>query len=299
MAGRFPFTYLKDKRNDIDADPVDVANFFELYQNIPQVQLKSLAQKMSVSESDGSVKKFIQEIESIKPLMLATLDLGQQDFVPRIDMEVEFRTDRCQEKGGERIIDWGLQVGGQKTDFLDQKMVNTWDVGKPIVVSFRWAQDAVTQPLADPRKPFLSVTDTTANFTYTGRWSLIRLIKEHSVQWHTRPFSGAQPQILEFKIPTVFTLQNNFGQTPLPYERKSDETKVYVRLLLKEPAKLIKGGQENTDDSLVKHGKMNSSKEANDSSKMTQKIEKPKVLSVPRFPVMAPLIHVKPPFTKK
>ncbi|MGI4852135.1 MAG: type VI secretion protein IcmF/TssM N-terminal domain-containing protein [Janthinobacterium lividum] len=298
LAGRFPFTHRDDKRGNIEADPVDVANFLELYNNIPQKQLKALAQKMSASDGDGSVKKFIQSIESIKPLMLATLDLGNQDLVPRIDVDVEFRTDRCQEKGGEKIIDWGLQIGGQNTDFLDQKVTNTWEVGKPIVVSLRWAQDAANLPIADPRKPFLSVTDSTANFTYTGRWSLIRLIKEHSVQWYDQSSSGAQAQILEFKIPTAFNVQAYQGHEPLPYERRSEEAKVYLRILLKEPAKVIKNLKEDDTNVNAKNDKADQAKQAKEMPK-SDRVEKPKVLSIPHFPVMAPVIHAKPSFMKK
>jgi type VI secretion system protein ImpL len=222
-------------------------------------------------DNSSTSLKFIRDVQSIRPLMLAALDQGTENAIPRIDVEVTFRTDRPQERGGEKVIDWSFQIGGQEIDFRATNPQGTWQVGAPIMVNFRWAQDAESLPIPDPRKPSLSVSDFTATYSYVGRWSLIRLIKGHSVyQGDYRKISGPRPQVLEFQIPTAFNPECYRGDKPLPIERRSEEAKVYLRVALKEPGKIIKGAKDNVS------------------------AQKATLLSVPIFPVEAPLLEVRP-----
>lgn len=267
LAGRFPFTAREEKEIGLEADPLDVAAFFQLFDGIPK---EEFAKNIRNMDNSSTALKFIRDVQSIRPLMLATLDQGTENAIPRIDVEVAFRTDRPQERGGEKVIDWSFQIGGQEIDFRATNPQGTWQVGAPIMVNFRWAQDAESLPIPDPRKSSLSVSDFTATYSYVGRWSLIRLIKGHSVyQGDYRKISGPHPQVLEFQIPTAFNPECYRGDKPLPIERRSEEAKVYLRVALKEPGKIIKGAKDNVS------------------------AQKATLLSVPVFPVEAPLLDVR------
>ncbi|MBL9029153.1 MAG: hypothetical protein JNK42_01615 [Caedimonas sp.] len=290
LAGRFPFTPQEEKGTGagLEADPLDVAAFFQLFDAIPQ---EDLPQNMSIRNREAEALKFIRDVQSVRPLMLAALNQGPEGIIPHIDVEVEFRTDRSQEKGGEKVIDWSFQIGGQEIDFRAPHPQGTWQIGSPVMVNFRWAQDAESVPIADPKKPSLSVSDLTATYSYVGPWSLIRLIKEHGVyEGDYRKASGPRPQVLKFQIPTVLSPnpERHSGIKTLPGEGRREETRVYLRLALKEPRKAAKGtNKESAAKENATHSKESAAKERTGSAAA----QKATLLSIPRFPAEAPLLE--------
>ena len=136
-------------------------------------------------------------------------------------MDIQFRTNRDQEIGGDKIIDWSVDFGTRRVGYRDQNKKASWRVGAPVDMSFRWALDSDNVPVTDPRTPQLEIFGTKAVFSYRGRWSLIRLIREHATPVST--FNASEtpgPQILSFVVPTAYNQACYQGKPPLLMDRK-------------------------------------------------------------------------------
>lgn len=273
LAGRFPFTKEKEAAESFEADPEDVFTFFKLFDSLSEGEIKALMRIAKYAGADNSVSAFIKHIESIRPLMLAALNRGEDNHIPQISFDVHFRSDRDRERGGDKVIDWAVHVGSSEINFMDKHLTGVWNVGAAIDMKFQFASDADIVPINDSRHRALSVIGHRANFNYTGRWALIRLLRAHMIPESRYDQSDHPlPLILEFQIPTVFAPSCFRMHPPLLANRKSEEAKLYCRFTLHAQEK----GLVNSKDPL-------SAKAA-------------KVISIPRFPDRAPiveLIHLK------
>jgi type VI secretion system protein ImpL len=268
LAGRFPFTQESDKASKFEADPVDVETFYQIFDGLNQTEILALMNASRGMGAQDSVRQFIRQVESVRPLMLAALDRGMANQIPAIKLQVAFRTDRHLETGGDKIIDWVMDFGDRKIDFRGNDAIAQWQVGAPVSVDLRWAIDSDSIPVGDPRNPALSVIGPKATFSYQGRWSLIRLIREHAVPLSRDDFSDKpQPQVLEFQIPTAYSPACYTGKPPLEMDRKSQPARVFCRIDLQVPVKGDKAAEEGVAARQML------------------------TLAVPRFPTQAPLIE--------
>ncbi|AIL13380.1 hypothetical protein IM40_07540 [Candidatus Paracaedimonas acanthamoebae] len=271
LAGRFPFSRKLENAESFEADQNDVATFFELFDTLDLQEISSLEKYLKTTGStESEAIRFIKDIQSIRTLMLAAIDQGLEQAPSKVDFDVSFRTDRKREAGGDKIIDWSMQVGAQILDFRQKNLSASWSMGMPIIVDLRWAMDGDLSPLSDPRRPSLTVIGPKASFAYTGRWSLIKLIKEH-VSYESEPSSAktSPSSLLEFVIPTTCRLGCSQEDNPLAMERKTTDSRVYLRIALHDTDK-PKKGEKNTSH-----------------EKVPQKL---KCIALPRFPVQAPLL---------
>jgi type VI secretion system protein ImpL len=279
LAGRFPFTKTVDTSCALEADPEDVSTFFKIFDGLNPIQLEMLKMSCKNQAADCSVGLFIKEIESIRLLMLAALNSGESQSVAKINLTAVFRSDRDREIGGENIIDWSIQSGGSRLGMRGNCMKVDWSVGVPIDVYIKWASNGETVPMPDPRLVSLNVSGPVATFSYSGRWALIRLLREHAMP---ESLFDAQfkprAQLLEFTIPTVFNPNCFRGVAVLPIERTSPPVRLYMRLALQVPLKAIQQSGEAT--AKAEKGKEPAAKEQ-------------KILAVPHFPFKAPLYQCK------
>lgn len=265
LSGRFPFT--KETKVTNEADPADVQTFFQLFDSLSEQDLTTILRASRFANAQDSLKEFIRKVESIRPLMLASLDRGMTQQIPEIRLDIQFRTNRDQEIGGDKIIDWSVDFGTQRIGYRDTDRQTSWRVGAPVDIHFRWALDSDSIPVPDPRLPQLEIFGTDAVFSYRGRWSLIRLIREHASPISTYNVSDSPgPQILAFVVPTAYNQACYQGHPPLLMDRKSESARVYCQLNLHIPIK------DEIDA---------------ESGISAQKV---KQLAVPRFPYEAPVV---------
>lgn len=276
LAGRFPFTKVLDTCCTIEADPEDVATFFKIFDSIGPLQLEMLKMSCRNQGADSSIALFIKDVESIRLLMISALSKAETQCIP-LNLKAVFRTDRDREIGGENIIDWGLQAGGGRLGIHNGAQKADWSVGVPIDVLIKWASNGETQPVPDPRLAHLNVSGPNATFSYTGRWALIRLLREHAMpdcQFDSE--CKMKAQLLEFTIPTVFNPNCYRGGAVLPIERTSLPVRLYMRLAVQVPIKAIQASPET---------------EAKGEKLKTEPLpaKAVQVLGIPRFPYKAPL----------
>lgn len=271
LAGRFPFTKDAGRSTNFEADPADVETFFQIYDSLNKKDRQIILETSRLAGAQDSLSEFMNKVDSVRPLMLASLDRGMKDQVPHIDIDVSFRTNRDEEIGGDKIIDWSMDFGTNQIDFRGKDAAGRWQVGAPVDVALRWAVDSDNVPVADPRNPALEVVGAKALFSYRGRWSLIRLLREHaSDQSRMDRSKNPEPQILEFVIPTAYNKSCYQGEPPLAMDRKSQSARVYCQIDMHIPITAEPDAATGISLKEVKH------------------------LGAPRFPYEAPVVDAVP-----
>ena len=246
LAGRFPFT--KALGNEPDAGADDVATFLKMFNSISQQQLEMLKHAGMYTAAKDSIKFFIENMQNLRPLLLSALDKTKMDPMAKVNLLADFRTDRNREIGGNSIVDWSLRVADNVSTMRDNGEILEWRVGMPVDVSIKWANNAETVPLPDPRYRKMNVAGQYAVFTYDGRWSLLRMLREHLLPETALDISGEPgAQILGFDIPTAFNPNCYRGKTVMPFERQSQPVRLYMRLNIGTPKPEPKDGKKTGD----------------------------------------------------
>jgi type VI secretion system protein ImpL len=273
LAGRFPFSKDVDNPASPEADADDVLTFFKLFDQLKPQHLEMLKHASRTAGADQSLAKFIREIESIRPLMLASLDAGSDKHIPAVTLNATFRTDRHREQGGDHIIDWSLTIAGEALSMQNPSGSVEWRIGRPIDMMVKWAQNGEIIPLPDSRLPSLTVSGPHALFSYEGRWALARLLRDHVTPEATfNKDASASAHLLEFAIPTAFNPNCYRRHEALPPASPNQPARLYMRLTMAVP---VMTAVENATP-----------KEHKPETVSSKKLQP---LSVPSFPYHAPL----------
>lgn len=200
MAGKFPFNKEGDDAAYGEVSSSDAETFLALFDKLGPVERQSIGEYFAYTGSKESPADFIRQMETIQPLLQAAIDGNFGMHIPKIDFSVEFRTDRNKEQGGEKVIDWGMEVNGIEVDFWDKNRAGEWHLGDDVAVIFKWAANGNIVPASDPLNPELTIEGDVARYTYSGRWSLVKLLKTHTI--NVSRLNQSTPIVLEFKIPT-------------------------------------------------------------------------------------------------
>lgn len=277
LAGRFPFSKESKFYGDNEATVEDVSAFLTLFDQLDSTQRKAINDLLDCRGSNSSPAQFMRQIDLLAPILKASLDPNQGQYIPKVDFSVDFRTDRNQETDGNQIIDWSLQVNGSDIDFRDAKRVGQWIVGSPVCVILRWASDGPTLPTTDEQQPSLTTSNYAARFSYQGRWSLIRLLKAHAIDYKTYEKGKPTPVTLQFIIPTVYK-----KQLPEKKTSRAEIAKVFLRFSLFAP---------NSKISPAANIEKAKADEASSAPIMIGK----NLIPFPVFPVWAPSLEKKAP----
>lgn len=213
LAGRFPFCDEAEAWNAPDASADDINTFLTMFAELNQQEFEALNSMIDPVGIDQSPTLFLAAIKSIEPLLKAALNGDMDQAEAKLGLQVDFRVNRAQESGGDKIIDWILEVDGVPITNWQSDKKGSWRVGSQVRAILRWAKDSGVAPMNDPGQNMMTIEGESAVFTYTGRWSLIRLIKHHGIVSSKAP--GATPILLEFKVPTV-TLKLDEGSIREP-----------------------------------------------------------------------------------
>ncbi|MBL0941352.1 MAG: hypothetical protein IBJ00_01285 [Alphaproteobacteria bacterium] len=232
LAGRFPFSKESEFYGTNEANVDDVNTFLVLFNKINESQRKALDGLIDSPNLHSSPSQFLRQIDLLKPILSAALNANADQYVPKVDFAVDFRTDRNQETEGNKIIDWNLQINDNDIDFRDDKRAGQWVVGDPLCVILRWAADGPTSPTLDEHQPNLTISNHTARFSYEGRWSLIRLLKAHAIDYKTYEKGKPTPVTLQFMVPTHYK-----NAAPDQSSQKTTTAKVFLRFSLFDPTK--------------------------------------------------------------
>ncbi|MFT4113337.1 type VI secretion protein IcmF/TssM N-terminal domain-containing protein [Silvibacterium sp.] len=173
LAGRFPFSALLDTRSGAEADPADVARF---YQAVDSDAPGLAAVLPAVVRNPDEVESFLAAIAAVRPLVVAP----SKDLTPELGVSVQFRTNRGVETYGDRIAEWRLQVGQQVSAAPpNDGALLAWHLGDPVNLELRYANNSPQSPSTVNPSPAASVQGLTVSYRYADPWSLLALLADH------------------------------------------------------------------------------------------------------------------------
>jgi type VI secretion system protein ImpL len=241
LAGRFPFADGVPGRLDREADPEDVRTFFKIYDARAPIVLALPDGDPQFGDEEREVRDFLGRMGKVRLLFAQFLDDPLLPDVPTFGLDVEFRTNRKNESGGNQVIRWELQSGRQRFERGGTDSQGSWTLGDKVGLVLQWAKDARTVPLAplppEPGQPHMRVEERNVAYEYAGRWSLFALLREYA----SRPgdFSGGadpRPQTLRLAVDTGLAPLAAEGDgdkgKPVPPPAPTDRTVVFVRVTL-------------------------------------------------------------------
>jgi type VI secretion system protein ImpL len=203
LAGHFPFAALTPGKAQTEATPEAVLEFYQLLERNGKTARSTLSEDSRFGEAARQALHFLDQMDQLRPLVVpASPDAAKEppftlDFIPR------FRVNQSNESGGNQIIDWTMQVGGQIFRQREPEHPGRWRAGNPVRLSMRWANDSTFVPASDGQ-PNLRIRDRNAYFEWTTRWALIAFLRQMETPPSEIEKSGdIQPYTLKFHVKTA------------------------------------------------------------------------------------------------
>ena len=204
LRNQFPFvSYVNLTMKEVS--PEVIREFFRLYDEAGGSSKEILDQVYQVSAEVGACMQFLILMDGVKEFLQTYLKGHGDHDLPTFEFNMDFRANRDREKGGDLIVDWTFKPDEDTVvNKNDKARQGRWVYGNPVEVSFRWPSgDTIPEkPFADSQQPSLTVNERTASFRYTGRWSLLWLLKMHGTpKGEYFIAKDPNPYMLKFSIP--------------------------------------------------------------------------------------------------
>ncbi len=204
LAGKFPFaSFGKTTRQ---ADPSDLRAFFGLFDAYFESGASQLDRIVWLGPSGKQADQFVQRMADVKMFFSTYLADSQPLAVPMFQLELEFRTNREREIGGNQVMTWHMTIGDQHLmlDATQPYAKARWALGDSIEVGFRWAKNAPSHPVSTSDESMKVLRGDRVTFTYPDAWSLLTLLARHHASSTDFPrFVDPRPHTLKFVIPMV------------------------------------------------------------------------------------------------
>jgi type VI secretion system protein ImpL len=184
LKGRFPFapkdTIKNENLKEVDLDIIQ--EFFKIYDDCggnPEKILKSSDKTPALT--------FLQKIQKVKDF----LEVFLQEDDPKFAIEIDFRTNKQNEKNSKFLVDYSFQVSDEKIlQKTDSKRYVFWTVDRDVSFTFRFPKSPdLEEGQAPPPmpKPILkknseyTINKDTVTFSHKGKWALIKLLYDFSL----------------------------------------------------------------------------------------------------------------------
>jgi type VI secretion system protein ImpL len=170
LAGRYPFA----RPGAPDVGAYALLSFYDLFdRNLPSLAAASASPEMSARPGDG-VASFIAALQAARPLVAPVSATGEE---VSLQVDIQFRTNRAAEQGGDQIIEWRLSTGQMSTSSLEPRKRITWHPGDPVQLSLRWAKDGHVVPTASGNG-LGHQEGNTLTFGFSGGWALLSMLQQ-------------------------------------------------------------------------------------------------------------------------
>ncbi|MGJ9416306.1 type VI secretion protein IcmF/TssM N-terminal domain-containing protein [Massilia sp. CMS3.1] len=150
-----------------------------------------------------AVRKADQQLRRVRDL-LAPLYPAEEGQVGALDVTVEFRANTGGEAGANKIIDWGLTIGGATVRLADRARALRWEPG-------------------------MIVADRTVSYRFDDPWALFSFINAY--RDGGTPGDDGRVPLLRFEFPLVSAEAR--PSSPLPQAR----ARVFLRMRVSAPGK--------------------------------------------------------------
>ena len=170
LAGHFPFSRDGSPATQ-RADPLAVRRFFWTVQH-DQLPARAIMDAAVGRPASSFLLNLADSGKALAPMLVdPTLD---QPLTYEVD--ADFRTNPSIDTGGNQIIEWGLECGGdQWLSSREPKRSLIWNTGMPARLFVRFARNAPSIPAPDPQGRY-RVDGTMATWEATDPWALLSLM---------------------------------------------------------------------------------------------------------------------------
>lgn len=205
LRGKFPFTPSStDVSQGVEVDPEDFRMFLEKFKQYGGSVEKILDQIYQLGSVSVQAVIFLRRIEQIAALFEDFLN-NDSVGLPSINFSTEFNVNRERSAGTNYVAEWSIKVNYESSiNQVDKNKKTQWIYGCPTEVSFRWpnVSGMVELPLNDPKQSSLKVLETTATFSYKGKWSFLRMVRRHKAhRGDYFPMANPNSVVLKFVVP--------------------------------------------------------------------------------------------------
>jgi type VI secretion system protein ImpL len=209
LRGKFPFSPVStDPSQAVEVDPEDLKEFllkFNEFGGSPEAILDQVYQLGGVAR-DAVV--FVRRIENIAEMLKEYLGESSSGL-PTVTIANEFHINREKSIGTNFIAEWSIKTNYEAAvGHMDKVKQTKWVYGCPTEVVFLWPDvpGMKEHPLPDASQKDLTVSGTKATFSYSGKWSLFRLIRLHRApRGDYSPMLNPNCIVLKFVVPVSET----------------------------------------------------------------------------------------------
>lgn len=183
LAGRFPFVSQTRAARAADAEFGAVRDLLRRLGRLEDDAGGAAASVLRGMPGGEDASRFVSRLQALRPVLSALAPDSSVPSPPGVEWQIDFRSRRGDELGGDQIIEWTLQVGDSVARYgdPDESRVGSWEPGRPVSFTLRWAEGSGVRPLNAPivglEQP--EVIDGIARWRYEGPWSLLRFVAQH------------------------------------------------------------------------------------------------------------------------
>lgn len=219
LAGRFPFA--RDAAPTTPrADPLAVRRFFWTAEHG-----KMPARAVVEPALGRPAANFLQALSESEKALAPMLVDPTLDQPLAYEIEADFRTNAAIDQGGNQIIEWGLECGGdQWLSSREPKRSMVWTTGMPARLFVRFARNAPSLPAPDPQGRY-RVDGHMATWEANDPWALLTLLAQLSPdRGRLAELPDRRAHVLELKLDLQRNPEAASGATG------SEQARVYLRL---------------------------------------------------------------------
>jgi type VI secretion system protein ImpL len=198
----YPFCdYDRTKRVSIDADIMQVKEFFSMYDEFGGSP-KSILDQIYQLEEAKEAYNFLKKLHDIRMFFGDFFDNRYESLKARV--EVDFSSNKREEKNTDYLIDRVFKPSNEASiESVTSEKSAVWYLGEPVELSLRWAEmpDITQRPVSKPNDPDLTIDENKATIQCRGNWALLRFLQKYKSK--TADVDAALPNqvILSFEIP--------------------------------------------------------------------------------------------------
>ncbi len=204
LANKFPFG-----NSDTEASLKDIETFISIYESINSSEYKILERNKDKKNINGEVFNFIKSMASVIPFLKLWIQQAQSsdpNSCP-ICFNVLLRPFPKMEAMTSSVIDRILAINN--VGVKDNTNAVFFNNDK-VTVTFGWIASADEMPNVNLSTGVVNIEGNQAQFSYSGRWAMFKLIEQHKMDKNIEYPNGIAVQ---FEVPIIAKNQNNAAMT--------------------------------------------------------------------------------------